>query len=217
MINHVSPIIVSVQIGGVKPLGPESVPSGFVKSVVTERVSVATLGLEGDAQADLSVHGGSEKAVYGYSLANYALWQKEYPQHVDKFQPGGVGENLTIQGQDESNVCIGDIVKIGSAKLQVTQPRQPCFKFALRFDDKTLPRAMVKNGRSGWYYRVLEEGQLQQGDRVELIERPNLKWPIARFVSGIARHSFTIEDLRELVSMQGLAATWRESARAGLE
>ena len=141
----------SVQVGRAAPLGPDRVMSGFVKNPVQGRVEVGLLGLAGDEQADLEVHGGPDKAVYACSLGNYARWKAAFPQYAALLVPGGLGENLTIDGIAEGEVCMGDHVGIGTTVLQVSQPRQPCFKFALRFDDLTMPRAMVRNGMSGWY------------------------------------------------------------------
>src|SRR5450631_4197048 len=173
--------IVSVQTGRVAPLGPRRVPSGFVKHGVNGPVHAGTFGLEGDEQADLTVHGGPDKAVYGYALSSYSIWLRDFSQHGALLIPGGLGENVTIEGLDETTVCIGDIVRVGTVVLQVSQPRQPCFKFALRFNDKHLPRAMMRNGLCGWYYRVLEPGTLGAGDAMTLQARPNPGWPVARF------------------------------------
>jgi len=170
----------SVQVGRIAPLGPEAVLSGFVKTPVQGCVEVSLLGLAGDEQADPEVHGGPDKAVYAYSLGNYATWSSAFPQHRALLVPGGLGENLTIDGVAEGEVCLADHVRIGTAVLQVSQPRQPCFKFALRFNDLTMPRAMLKNGMSGWYYRVLQPGSLSAGDEVRLLERPHPQWSIER-------------------------------------
>jgi MOSC domain-containing protein YiiM len=190
------------------------VPSGFVKHRVEGAVEVHPLGLRGDAQADLSVHGGPEKAVYGYGVASYALWRAEFPRHAAKFVPGGVGENLAIEGQLEPTVCIGDIVSIGSAVLQVCQPRQPCYKFALRFEDPQLPRAMLQNGRSGWYYRVLQPGTLAAGEAIHLVERPNPTWTVSRFVALITIGRATGDEMEELAALPGLASSWQAQARS---
>jgi MOSC domain-containing protein YiiM len=204
----------SVHVGPIAPLGSKKVLSGFVKHSVDGSVSVAQLGLEGDHQADLSVHGGPEKAVYGYGVSNYDLWRTEFPQHAEKLVPGGLGENLAIEGQNEESVFIGDIISIGSAILQVCQPRQPCFKFALRFEDNRMPGAMMKNGRSGWYYRVLETGVLTAGDPIYLNERPNPAWPMSRFVALITSNRFTEAEAEEIAAMPGLASSWRAAAKA---
>jgi MOSC domain-containing protein YiiM len=173
-------VVRSVQVGRIAPLGPDRVMSGFVKKPIEGPVEVGLLGLAGDEQADLEVHGGPDKAVYACSLGNYAVWKAAFPQHQMLLAPGGLGENLTIEGFAEGEVCLGDQMRIGTAVLQVSQPRQPCFKFALRFDDLTMPRAMVRNGMSGWYYRVLVPGSLAAGDEVRLLERPHPQWSIER-------------------------------------
>lgn len=209
--NHAK--VVSVQVGRIAPLGSTGVPSAFVKCPVEGPVAVTTLGLLGDQQADLRVHGGPEKAVYGYALSSYAEWRPAFPEHGALWMPGGLGENLTIDGIDEEMVHIGDVVRIGTATLQVTQPRQPCFKFALRFGDKRLPKAMIGNGRSGWYYRVIETGVLAAGDRLDLLERFNPTWPMARFNRVLSSKSSTMEDMVELATLPGLATAWRETAR----
>jgi len=179
--------------------------SGFVKTPVTHRVAVGLLGLEGDEQADLRVHGGRDKAVYGYAWPNYALWRADFPQYAALLVPGGLGENLTIEGCDERRVCLGDIVRIGTAVLQVTEPRQPCFKFALRFDDVAMPRAMVRNGYCGWYYRVLTPGSLAAGDSVVLEERPNPDWSIDRVNRLIVQRRATEAERAEFAQLPGRA------------
>ncbi|SFK50997.1 MOSC domain-containing protein YiiM [Methylocapsa palsarum] len=207
--------ISSIQAGRIAPLGPRGVLSGFVKDRVDGPISAGLLGLSGDEQADLTVHGGPEKAVYGYGLASYAAWRRAFPDHAGLLKPGGLGENLTIDGQEETSVCIGDIVRVGGAVLQVTQPRQPCFKLALRFADNGMPRAMIRNGLCGWYYRVLEPGVLTSGTAIVLEERPNPEWSVARFFRLITTHRVSEGELAELVAMNGLASQWRASALNG--
>ncbi len=210
------PRVVSIHVGKVAPLGPEAVPSAFVKQKVQGPVKVTLLGLEGDQQADLSVHGGPEKAVYAYSLANYAAWLREYPQHAAALVPGGFGENLCIEGLHETELCAGDVHLIGSSRLQVCQPRQPCFKLALRFDDKFMPKAMIRTGRAGWYYRVLEPGVIATDDTVQLVDRPNPDFPFARLIELISHGKATHADLERLKDMKGLASNWKLRARETL-
>lgn len=195
-------VVTSVQIGRAAPLGSEGVLSGFVKHAVKGSVQVSVTGIAGDEQADLSVHGGPEKAVYAYAASRYALWQAAFPQHAALLVPGGLGENLTIAGCDETSVCLDDIVRIGTCVLQVSQPRQPCFKFALRFDDPGMPRAMVKNGYCGWYYRVLQPGQLAPDDSLSLEERPLPHWPIDRVNRKIVQHRGSPEEKREFANIR---------------
>lgn len=206
----------SVHVGSIAPLGTPSVPSGFVKHAVKGPVAVGKLGLEGDQQADLRVHGGTDKAVYGYAAAHYQLWQAAYPGHAHQFVPGGVGENLAIEGLDETSICVGDVHAIGSALLQVCQPRQPCFKFALRFDNNKLPREMVRNGRSGWYYRVLQEGHIEEGDSITLRSRPNPDFLFSRLVRIVNFGDATKDELIRLSDMEGLARNIRLGARQAL-
>ncbi len=132
--------VVSVQAGQIAPLGPQGVPSAFVKGSVAGAVHVGPEGLEHDSQADRRVHGGADKAVYAYAAKHYPAWTTEFPELAAQFIAGGFGENLTIEGLDESDLCVGDVHGVGGVRLQVCQPRQPCFKLALRFHDKRLPR-----------------------------------------------------------------------------
>ena len=209
--------LTSIHVGRVAPLGPERVASGFVKDRIEGAVQVGFYGVAGDEQADLSVHGGAEKAVYAYALAHYADWRREYPQHLAALQPGGFGENLCIEGLRESDICVGDVHRIGSSRLQVCQPRQPCFKLALRFSDNKIPKAMIRTGRAGWYYRVLESGQTRAGDLVSLEDRPSPDFPFVRLVELISFGKVTHEELKRLVNLAGLASDWRDRARAMLD
>lgn len=207
------PSVLSVQVGRVAPLGPDGVASGFMKRPVAGRVRVGKLSLDGDEQADLRVHGGADKAVYAYAAANYPLWTRDFPEHAARLTPGVFGENLTIQGLTEADICIGDVHAIGAARLQVCQPRQPCFKLGLRFDDNRLPRAMVRSGRSGWYYRVLDEGDLSAGDAVRLSERPHPGLLFTRMVDIVYRGQATEEELAVLAEAPGVAEWLRVAAR----
>lgn len=205
--------LLSVQVGTVAPLGPDRVPSAFVKHGLAGPVAVGPLGLEGDQQADPRVHGGPEKAVYAYAASHYPLWAADHPGLATLFTPGSMGENLTIAGLDETGICVGDVHAIGTALLQVCQPRQPCFKFALRFGDSKLPRAMVRNGRAGWYYRVLRAGVLSAGDAVTLEDRPNPDFAFPRLVDLVNAGDATPEELSRLLAMPGLAEELRATLR----
>ena len=210
------PRIASIHAGKVAPLGPEGVPSGFVKHEIKRSVQVSPLGIIGDEQADLSVHGGTEKAVYGYALAHYEAWRADYPHHAASLVPGGFGENLCIAGMSEADLCVGDIHRIGSARLQVCQPRQPCFKLALRFEDKMMPKAMIRSGRAGWYYRVLQEGEIAPDDAVLVEERPNPDFPFVRLVGLGSNGTATRRELERLRHMEGLASDWKAWAQERL-
>jgi MOSC domain-containing protein YiiM len=207
------PRIASIHAGKVAPLGPDGVPSGFVKHLIDQSVQITPLGIEGDEQADLSVHGGTEKAVYGYALENYDSWRAEYPHHAATLMPGGFGENLCIEGMREADLCVGDIHRIGSAQLQVCQPRQPCFKLALRFEDNMMPKAMIRSGRAGWYYRVLEPGEIAPGVAVRLEGRLNSDFSFARLVDLISHGNATRQELERMQRMEGLAFHWKAWAQ----
>ena len=204
--------ICSVQVGPVAPLGPDDVPSGFRKSAAAGRVAVERLGLEGDAQADLTVHGGPDKAIYIYPGGHYAWWRNALPEHEALLRGGGFGENLTVSGLDEDTTCIGDVVDIGSARLQVTQFRQPCFKLALHFGNRRMPQAMVRSGRSGWYARVVREGSIGPGDAVLIATRPNPAWSVSRLARSLLHRAATPDELAELSVMEDLAEDWRRAA-----
>ena len=208
--------LLSIQVGRIAPLGPDAVPSGFVKTRIDGPVQVGPLGPAGDEQADPSVHGGPDKAVYGYSAAHLAAWARDFPEHASTFVAGGVGENLTINGLTEDDLCVGDVHRIGSASLQVVQPRQPCFKFALRFDDSRLPKAMVRNFRTGWYYRVVEPGVIRAGDKVERVDRPHPEFRFSRLVEIVNFRNANADELEAMATMDGIALGLRRKAQAVL-
>ena len=181
----------------------------------TERegpVIASELGLEGDEVADTRVHGGLEKAVYAYGAGNYALWAAEHPAHARRLVPGAFGENLLIEGLDESNACIGDRWRVGAALVEVCQPRQPCATLARWFDDPRMVKAMVRNGRSGWYLRVLEEGAMELGE-IRLQNRPPGAWSVAKVLEASYRSPPDRAELAELAMAPGLATNWANWAR----
>jgi MOSC domain-containing protein YiiM len=142
----------------------DQVATGIFKLPVEGRVRVRRLNLDGDEQADLTVHGGKDKAVYVYPIEQYEYWKKEMPDR--DFEWGNFGENLTISGFDENSVCIGDKLKIGTARFVVTQPRIPCYKLGIRLADPTMVKRFFKSGKWGFYLAVLEEGEIETGDQI---------------------------------------------------
>ena len=208
--------LASVQVGRIAPLGPAAVPSGFIKRAAAGSVAVGVLGLDGDEQADLTVHGGPEKAVYGYAASHYARWANDFPALHERFLPGSMGENLTIAMLDEDDLRVGDVHAIGTALLQVCQPRQPCFKLALAFGEARLGKAMVRSGRSGWYYRVLRDGVISAGDAVTLADRPNPDFAFSRLVTIVNLGGASMAEVRALAAMPGLASHIAAKARAVL-
>jgi MOSC domain-containing protein YiiM len=194
--------VIAVHVGQIAPLGPDRVLSAFVKRPVVGAVQVQRMGLVGDEQADLSVHGGLDKAVYGYAVGHYAAWRQEYSRHDALLVAGAFGENLAIEGLDEADLCVGDIHAIGSALLH---------------EDTALPRAMTRNGRSGWYYRVVREGSLMPGDAVTLHERPNPDFSFTRLIAIVNRSPPTKEELVRMRELPGLATGLQDQARRKLE
>ena len=208
--------IASLRVGRIAPLGPERVASAFIKSAVSSPIGVGALGLDGDHQADLSVHGGPEKAVYAYASARYPDWAAAFPNLAPRFVAGAMGENLTVDGMIEDDLCIGDVHAIGGALLQVCQPRQPCFKLALALDEPRLGKHMVRTGHSGWYYRVLREGPIAAGNEIVLAERPNPGFAFSRLVTIVNRGGATLPELQDLAAMPGLASNIGRRVREAL-
>ena len=149
-----------------------TVVTGFFKEPVTAPLRLGPLGLEGDLQADLSVHGGIEKAVYVYPREHYPMWQRLL--ETEHLPPGSFGETLTTEGPSEDELCIGDVLRIGTALVQVRQPRSPCFKLQLRFKRSDMVAMFVRQSKPGWYGSVLREGLVSSNDPIERISRdPN--------------------------------------------
>jgi MOSC domain-containing protein YiiM len=208
--------IASLRVGRIAPLGPDRVASAIIKSAVSGPINAGALGLDGDHQADLSVHGGPEKAIYAYPSARYPNWAGAFPDLATRFVAGAMGENLTVDGMVEDDLCVGDVHAIGGALLQVCQPRQPCFKLALALGESRLGKHMVRTGHSGWYYRVLREGPITVGDELVLTERPNPGFVFPRLVTIVNRGGATLTELQDLAAMQGLASNIGRRAREAL-
>ena len=182
--------------------------TGFYKLPVTGPVELTRGGIEGDGIADLRVHGGPDKAVLCYAASHYQSWANEYPQL--SWSPGALAENLTLSGVDESNVCIADRYRIGDCQVEVSQPRQPCWKIARRWGIKTLTKEVAQSGRTGWYLRVIETGQLQAGQTAELLERPNPQWTVARANDVMFGREVDRMASMELMAIDGLSDDWKQ-------
>ncbi|NYE61082.1 MOSC domain-containing protein YiiM [Duganella sp. 1224] len=204
--------IASLFVGPARPLpraGREDVPSGIVKAPQPGKVWLGVSGLEGDEQGDRVFHGGPEKAVHHYATEHYPLWRLRYPDSPVALAPGAFGENFSTAGMTELNVHIGDVYRVGSALLQVSQGRQPCWKLnrLLRRDDAA--RNMQESGATGWYYRVLREGWIASGDALELVERPQPAWPMARLISALFASDAQQQEWRQAAQIAQLTANWR--------
>jgi MOSC domain-containing protein YiiM len=191
----------------------EVVHTGIFKDAVPGPVALRGHHLDGDAQADLRVHGGADKAVYGYPSEHYGFWCDWLG--VDALPFGAFGENLTTEGLREADVCIGDRFRIGGAVLEVSQPRIPCHKLALRHGRADLPKHFLASGRSGFYFRILAAGMLAAGDAIERV------WadPRALSVAEVQRLARAVEDpaqIRRAAEHPALAEVWREDLRKRL-
>lgn len=195
-------------------LGTGGVVSAFMKQRAGGPIKADINGFNGDEQADLRVHGGPDMAIYAYDRSHYVAWTSEFPEHAGLWGEGALGENLSMDGWDETNVCIGDIVHLGSALLQVTRPRKPCFKLALRFNDLRLPRRLVETGRCGWYYRVLRSGVISEGDEAVLVSRLHPEWSIRRVNDLSIQVDAVSAELHKLAGLPELAGNWRAQVQA---
>lgn len=163
--------VISVNVGLPREVAANGgiVSTGIFKNAVPGAIRVERLNLVGDRQADLTVHGGTHKAVYAYPSENYAYWQHELAENDLPW--GMFGENLTTEGLHESAVYIGDRYRVGTAELIVTQPRVPCYKLGIRFGRPEMIKLFLHSGRSGFYFAVVQEGEVKAGDSVELLNR----------------------------------------------
>lgn len=209
--------LISVQIGMPQTLGQDGAPdpmdqpwtTGFFKLPVATPVWLGTTNLKGDAQADLQNHGGPEKAVNVYPCEHYPFWQESLGLTDLPF--GSFGENFSTTGLVETEVCLGDIFEVGSALVQVSQPRQPCWKLARRWRRKDLALKVQESGRTGWYFRVLREGSIQSGSGLTLVERPCPEWTVASANAVMHQRTDDIQAAQTLSACPALAVRWRET------
>lgn len=209
MIAPARPIVLA---GSVGPLGSGGPSSGIDKRPIAGPWRIMKLGLAGDAQGDLKHHGGPEKALHQYPHEHYAPWAADIGDHPLLARPGAFGENLSTTGWTEADICIGDVARFGRALLQVSQGRQPCFKLNMRFDRQDLARAVQRTGRTGWYWRVLEEGESQEGDTLVIVDRPQPAWPISRLITLLYRATGDQDGLAAMAALPELADGWRRLA-----
>lgn len=205
--------ILSVNVGLPRQIETRNGPvlTGIFKSPVEGPVALRKYNLTGDRQADLTVHGGPWKAVYLYPHEHYSCWARELP---DMDLPFGVfGENLTTEGISEESVCIGDQFRIGSAIVQVTQPRMPCYKLALRFARADMVKRFWKSGRSGIYFSIVQEGELQRGDSIEQLGAEREPVTVADVVR-LFKREITDPEMFLRTMRAPLHGSWKEEIRA---
>lgn len=189
----------------------EPVSTGIFKEPVSGRVMLRTLNLDGDRQADLTVHGGPEKAVYVYPSEHYAFWKRELP---DMDLPWGMfGENFTTEGLNETETRIGDKFRIGSAEVMVTQPRMPCYKLGIRFGRTDIIKRFLISERSGFYLSVLKEGEVGVGDEFELIEKNASGVSVVDITRLYTSEKHNADLMRRAIATAALPESWREYFR----
>jgi MOSC domain-containing protein YiiM/ferredoxin-NADP reductase len=201
--------LLEVRTGKVKPVFGINVKSAIFKNVRSGPVAVNKLGCEGDEHA-FEQHGGPDKALLQYSTLHYDRFRDELPQSAHLFVPGGFGENLVAKNANERNICIGDIIQIGTVTAQVTLPRQPCFKLNHRFQVKDMSKRSQDLFRTGWMYRIRKEGVIQAGDEMKLVERPNPEWTVARVQHYLYHDMRNEEVMKQLVKIEELGAEPRK-------
>ena len=194
-----------------QPFGPRGAPSSIIKAKISQLTVEQDHTLE-DEQGNKKLHGGPEKVIHQYGPNAYQQLMDHYPDLAALACPGNIGENVSVEGMEDSNVCIGDIYQIGEVVLQVSAPRAPCNKISHRFDVKNLDRFVGENGITGWYYRVLKTGTIREGDSVELIERPASTVSIhdlmkAVFIPELASKA------AEYVNIEVLDDEWRDKCQ----
>jgi len=186
--------------------------SGIVKKPADGPLRLGPEGFEGDEQADRRVHGDVEKAVHHYPLDHYPLWREELGALPALGTAGGFGENISAAGLTENTVAVGDIFRLGTATVQVSQGRQPCWKLNHRFGVPGMARRVQQTGRTGWYYRVLEQGIVKTGDRLERIDRIAPEWTLHRLWHALYVDRLNLDELKGMAALDVLAEGWRKYA-----
>lgn len=208
--------VLSVNVGkprSIQWMGREVVTSIY-KTPVAGSTAVRACNLDGDAQSDLGVHGGADKAVYGYPCEHYAFWRGELPQV--ELAWGAFGENLTTEGLLEEDLSIGDVVRAGTAHLMVSQPRIPCFKLAARLDVHDMVRRFLASRRLGFYFSVVSEGEVSAGDAIEIVDRAAERMSVRELTEVHLDKQRSVQVLERVLALRGLAQAWREELCAEL-
>jgi MOSC domain-containing protein YiiM len=203
--------VTALLAGRIAPFGADDEPSAIGKAPVSGRVRIGLLGLDGDEQADRRFHGGPDKALHHYPANHYAFWRGVIGDHPLLAAPGAFGENIALFGLTETEACLGDRYRLGSATVELSQGRQPCWKQGHRFGQPRVTARMVVSRKSGWYYRVIEPGDAEAGDAFELLDRPMPEWTVERMFGLLIAgdHKRDPAAVRALAAMPMLADAWR--------
>ncbi|KAI1114030.1 pyruvate kinase-like protein [Nemania sp. NC0429] len=195
--------VLSLRTGTVRPLGGVNITSAINKQPRQGKVRLTKLGFAGD-ERQFPPHRSPDNAVHQYDPGHYERWKAELPDRRDRFAVGAFGENISTAHLSEANVCVGDTFRLGDAIIQVSLTRQPCFKLNHRFEHRKMATLVQASGRTGWLYRVLREGWVEEGAEMELIERINPTWPLSRLQHYLYTDQDNAAALRELVALPGL-------------
>ena len=204
-------VSVSVGLPRVVMSNGDPVSTGIFKEPVAGRVMLRTLNLEGDRQADLAVHGGPSKAVYAYPSEHYEYWRDELPEV--KLPWGMFGENFTTAGLSESELNVGDKFRVGSAVVMVTEPRMPCYKLGIKFGRSDIVKRFLASERTGFYFAVLQEGEVGMGDPMELIERSKDSLKISDVTALYTHEKHNTGLLRRAIEVETLPDSWKSYFR----
>lgn len=196
----------------------KTVSTGIFKQAVSSRVAINELNLAGDEQVDLKNHGGEHKAVYGFASDHYPFWQQQL--ELDVLPYGRFGENLTIDGLDETLLCIGDQVQVGQSLLEITQPRVPCFKLGMAFELDAMPRLFVDNAATGIYFRVIETGSVAEGDVVKRIAAHAEQLSVKQLFRAYFDKTMFVDEkrliLQRALKIEALSTEWRQKLETRL-
>jgi MOSC domain-containing protein YiiM len=201
--------VISINVGLPREISRsgKTVTTAIFKTAVDGPVELRRHNLEGDRQADLSVHGGPTKAVYLYPVQHYAYWQNELPD-VD-LPWGSFGENFTAEGVDEETVCIGDQFRVGHATVVVTEPRMPCYKLGIRFGRADMVKRFLRSQRTGFYFGVVEEGRVRAGDELKRLSKHPDGFPVADVTRLYTTEKANAALLSKAISVSALPESWR--------
>ena len=202
--------LLGLYAGGITQLAPEGQPSGIIKQRLSGSARILSHGIDGDAQADRRVHGGPEKALHQFAAEHFADLQAAFPAAAAALLPGSIGENLSTAGMTETNSCIGDVFRLGTALIQLSQPRRPCWKIDRRYGEDGIAQHIELAGCTGWYFRVLEVGQANPDDTLMLIERCHENWTVLRINDLEQALRPTLEELEAASRLNALNAAWCE-------
>lgn len=208
---------VSLFIGGIRPLPGSGRPTGMYKQPVNGPLTLGLEGFAGDEQADRRVHGGPDKAVHLYPAAHYATLAAQFPEAAANLVIGSIGENISTAELDENDVRIGDIWCLGSAQLQVCQPRNPCWKIDERFASDGMAAFIAEHGLTGWYWRVTTPGLVTPDDRLELLSPAQDSLTMAAAMRLWQTHRPALADLEKLAASPGIAHNWQQKVIARIE